>query len=261
MSYTYLLLENSEGVTTLTLNRPDKLNALNNEMMLEIRDALHRIKDDSATRVLVLRGAGKAFCTGADLSGFKAEEDEMEAINRRASLTMEVNAMFHKLGKPVIASVHRYALAGGCGLAMAADMVIAADDAVFGYPEIQRGFVAALVMTNLIRLVGRRNAFDLLITGRKIDAREALKMGMVNKVVPREELDKETMALAKELAALSPTAARMTKNLFYRVAEMNVNDALETARETNILMRLTGDFKKGVDEFVNKRSRDGGEGS
>ncbi|MGG1663690.1 enoyl-CoA hydratase/isomerase family protein [Brevibacillus sp. NRS-1366] len=251
--FEFLLMKTEDQITTITLNRPDKLNALNTGMMLELREAFTFAKEDHETKVVILNAAGKSFCSGADISEFKSDSNGSDAIRERGALSMEVYSMLHKIGKPVISSVQGYVLAGGCGLAMTGDLVIAADDAVFSYPEIQRGFVAALVMTNLTRLVGRRNAFDLLITGRRVHADEALKMGLVNLVVPREQLDESTIAMAKKIAGHSLGALQMTKNLFYRVTEMNAHDAMETSRDTNAMMRSTGDFTKGVNDFISKK--------
>jgi enoyl-CoA hydratase/carnithine racemase len=252
--YEFLLVGDQERVRTITLNRPDKLNALNSGMMNELKRALVQADTDEEIACVVLKGAGNAFSTGADIQEFKDRNDEA-AIRARAELTSEVHLLFRQIQVPVIAAVHQYAYAGGCGIALACDLVVAAEDAVFAYPEIQRGFVPAIVCANLIRIAGRRHAFDMLVTGRKIRAQEALAMNLVNQVVPRDQLDRVVSEMARQIAGYSRSALRMTKRLFYETAETDFESAIALARDMNIRMRQTSDFKKGVDTFLGEKRR------
>lgn len=245
-----LLKEQVGGVLKLTLNRPEKYNSLSNDLMEQLHDALIAFGEDDTQHACLLTGAGKNFCSGADIKQFGDPNAQTpEAIARRAQMTMETHGMVSRLKKPVITSVRGYALAGGCGVALSADLVIASENALFGYPECSRGFVPALVMVNLSKLVGRHRALELLLTGKKLPAAKALEWGLINEVVPDEELDGRAMELAQQLAALAPSAVARTKGLFYQVEEMPLLEGLETARAVNEAMRKTKDFAAGVQEF------------
>lgn len=246
-----ILLQRVEGeVLVLTLNRPDKYNALSNDLMSLLHDALIDFDKNDALKVCVLTGAGRNFCTGADIKQFgDAEAQTEEAIAKRAQISMEVNGMAANISKPLITSVRGYALAGGCGVALSADMVIASDNALFGYPEVKRGFVPALVMVNLSKLVGRHRALQMLLTGDRIPADKALEWGLINFVVPDEDLEEFTMKFAHELAEKSTTAVKMIKNLFYEASELSLNEGLQKAKAANEAMRKTKDFSEGVGKF------------
>ena len=170
----------------------------------------------------------------------------------RACLLKEVHSLFATIHKPIICSVRGYALAGGCGLAMAGDFVIASEKAVFGYPEVKRGIVPAFVLVNLSRLIGRRNAMMLLLTGKKISVQEALAAGMINEVVPEEKLEERTREFALELAELNPHTLASIKELYYRVLDMEFFKGLECGKDMNLLMRQTQEFLQGVAEFQGK---------
>jgi enoyl-CoA hydratase/carnithine racemase len=240
-------------VMIITLNRPEVYNALNTELMRQLKAALLESNNNPDINCVVLNGNGDAFCTGADIKEFSKQTNNTDAAVERAKLTKEVHTIIPKLHKPVIASVHSYVFAGGCGIALACDMVVAADNTLFSYPEITRGFVPAIVSPNLIRLTGRKKAFELLITGKKISAKEAYEMDLVNKVVPLAELKEETMKLADTISGYSQTALMMTKKLFYEVAEVHFDEAIEIAKNANVAMRQTEDFKKGVNSFMNRK--------
>lgn len=249
-----LLLKSVENkVGYLTLNRPKVYNALNTEIMRELKNGLTDLNIDHSVNCIVLKGAGDAFSTGADIKEFGSQKANKEKIEERAQLTMDIHKMISKLDKPVLASVHNYVFAGGCGIALACDLVIAADNAQFSYPEIKRGFVPAIVSPNLIRVLDRKRAFELLITGRKIKAKEALEWGMINIVVPLAELETRTKELAEQIASYSLNSLKITKNLFYEVAEGGFEEALETARNSNVKMRQTDAFKEGVEKFINRK--------
>ena len=250
MNEQVLLEEQSGSVLKLTLNRPEKYNSLSNDLMERLHDALIRFGKDETQRVCLITGKGKNFCSGADIKQFGDPNAQTpEAISYRAQMTMETHGMVSKLGKPVISSVRGYALAGGCGIALSADMVIASETALFGYPECKRGFVPALVLVNLTKLVGRHRALEMLLTGKKIGAMQALDWGLINEVVPDDQLDKRAMEVAQQLAELSPFAVANTKELFYRVEEMPLLEGLQFAKAVNEAMRKTKDFQSGVEDF------------
>ncbi|SHG04217.1 enoyl-CoA hydratase/isomerase family protein [Ornithinibacillus halophilus] len=248
----YINLSFKDKVQIITLNRPDKYNALNTAMLYELKKVITHADESPDINCIVLNGAGKAFCSGADIKEFADVKEDSSAVEERANLSKEIHLLMRQIKKPIIASVHNYVFAGGCGIALACDLVVAADNAKFSYPEVKRGFVPALVTSNLIRIAGPRNAFDLLITGRKVDAKEALSMNLVNHVVPAENLEYETMKLAKQIADQSQTALTMTKELFYQVSELEFEKAMNLGRQVNVRMRKTDDFHKGVEAFVNK---------
>ena len=206
-----LQVEIAEGVARVTLNRPEVRNALNAALLGELESALRRLEDDPSVRVIVLRGAGdRAFCAGADLKHVGDRGTTLQARESFGGLARILEAMA-RMRTPVIARVHGYALAGGCGLAAGSDIVIAADDAVFGLPEIKVGLLPLIVMAPILRAVGRKRGMLMILSGAPVSAREALEMGLVSRVVPRAELDAEVDALARTLAGYSPTALGLAK--------------------------------------------------
>jgi enoyl-CoA hydratase/carnithine racemase len=226
------------AVRVLTMNRPDKLNALNHALSQALYDALWAADTDDAVAAIVLIGAGRAFCAGADIAEFSALVPEHpKAVSARADLTMGLHLAVSKLSKPVIAAVRGYAMGGGCGLALACDLVIASDSAKFGYPEVKRGIVGAVVMPNLIRQVGRKAAFELVALGEPIGADRALTLGMINRVVPDDRLSDEALAIATTIASMSRDAMAATKRLFHRVADLPLEQGLQAGRDTNVMMR------------------------
>ncbi len=249
-----LLQERENGVLYLTLNRPERRNALSNALMEELLEALRAFDREEGDRVAVIRGAGEHFCSGADIKQFgDAAAQTPEAIAHRAVVTMSVHSVVSQIAKPIITSVRGYALAGGCGVALAADFVIASETAIFGYPEVTRGFVPALVTTNLTKLVGRRRALELVLAGRRLSAREALQWGLINEVTKDASLEEATRGFAEKLAGFSPSAVANTKGLFYRVADMPLLEGLQASRAANEAMRKTKDFSAGVAAFQAKK--------
>jgi enoyl-CoA hydratase/carnithine racemase len=237
-----LLIENKHAaggaVRVLTMNRPDKLNALNHALSQALYDALWATDRDDAVAAIVLTGAGRAFCAGADIAEFSTLVPEhSKAVRARADLTMGLHLAVSKLSKPVIAAVRGYAMGGGCGLALACDLVIASDGAKFGYPEVKRGIVGAVVMPNLIRQIGRKAAFELVALGEPIGADRALALGMINRVVPDDRLDDAALAIATTIATMSRDAMAATKRLFHRVADLPLEQGLQAGRDTNVMMR------------------------
>jgi enoyl-CoA hydratase/carnithine racemase len=231
-----LLVEDRGAVRILTMNRPEKRNALNNELTQGLLDALRAADADDSIGAIVLTGAGQGFCAGADLSEFKALQDP-QAADGRAELTMQLHLAFSKIRIPVVAAINGAAMGGGAGLAIAADMAVMAQSAKLGYPESKHGIVAAIVMANLVRQVGRKAAFELVSLGDPIDAARALQLGMVNRVVPYHEVLREAVWLAEKLTAVARPAMAETKRLFHEVADLPLATALERGRDTNKRMR------------------------
>ena len=233
-----LLIEHHGGVRVLTMNRPDKRNALNTALTQALLDALRAADADEGVACVELAGAGQGFSAGADLSEFKdLTPDKQHLVEARAKLTTELHAIFSQMKKPVLTAIQGAAMGGGAGLAVAADMAVMAESAKLGYPEVKHGIVAAIVMTNLTRQVGRKAAFELVSLGQPINAARALALGMVNRVVPDADLMQETLAIAEQLAAVSAQAMQATKQLFHEVAELPFGEAMERGRKTNQRMR------------------------
>lgn len=234
----WLLTETRGAVRILTLNRPDKLNALNGELTAALLAALDAADRDASVRALVLTGAGRAFCAGADTSEFSTfTADNPEAVAARADLTMRLHMAFPRLSKPIVAAARGHAAGGGAGLCLACDLVVASPTLKLGYPETKHNIVAALVMTGLVRQLGPKKAFELVSLGAPLSADQALALHLVNRVVPDEQLLDEAVALATQLAAVEPAAMRATKELFYRVAELPYDEAMRAGRDLNVKMR------------------------
>ena len=238
----FLLVEDRGAVRILTMNRPEKRNALNTALTQALLDGLRAADAADSVRAVVLAGAGKGFCAGADLSEFKdLTPEKQHLVDERAELTMQLHLVFSKMAKPVVTAVNGAAMGGGAGLAIAGDLAVMASSATIGYPETRHGIVAALVMANLVRQVGRKQAFELVSLGEPIDAAKALALGMVNRVVPDTELLSATLEIAEKLSAVSTPAMKATKQLFHEVAELPLEEALKRGREANQRMRA---FKK-----------------
>ena len=233
-----LLIENRGGVRVLTMNRPEKRNALNHALTEALLEGLRAAEADDGVRSIVLTGAGRAFCAGADLSEFKdLTPDKGHLVERRAELTMTLHGVFAQLSKPVVTAVNGAAMGGGAGLALAGDVALMASTATLGYPEVKHGIVAAVVMANLVRNVGRKAAFELVAAGEPVDAARACALGMVNRVTTPEQLLEEAVATAQKFAAVDRPAMAATKQLFYRVLDLPFAQALEEGRDVNKRMR------------------------
>lgn len=231
-----LLVENRAAVRVLTMNRPEKRNALNSELTQALLDALRAADGDESVGCVVLTGAGQGFCAGADLSEFKDLQVAVAAENR-AELTMQLHLAFSKIRVPVVTAINGHAMGGGAGLAIAGDLAVMAEGAKLGYPEPKHGIVAAIVMANLVRQVGRKAAFELVALGEPIDAHRALQLGMINRIAPLPDLMNEALSLAEKLAAIKRPAMAETKRLFHEVADLPLAAALERGRDTNKRMR------------------------
>jgi enoyl-CoA hydratase/carnithine racemase len=231
-----LLIENRGAVRILTMNRPEKRNALNADLTKALLENLREADRAEGVGCVVLTGAGQGFCAGADLTEFKGLQDP-RAAEERAELTMQLHLVFPKISRPIVAAINGAAMGGGAGLAIAADIAVMAASAKLGYPEARHGIVAAIVMANLVRQVGRKAAFELVALGEPIDAARALQLGMVNRVVPDPELFSQAMSFAEKLAAMTPAAWAKTTRLFHEVADLPLAAALERGRDTNRRMR------------------------
>ncbi|WP_409181288.1 enoyl-CoA hydratase/isomerase family protein [Amycolatopsis sp. VS8301801F10] len=233
-----LLTENHDAVRVLTLNRPDKLNALDTALTRALDIALAEAGRDPSVRAVVLTGAGRGFCAGADLNEFSSlTPDQPEAVLERAALTARLQTRMQRLPVPVVSAVRGAAVGGGAGLAIGADLVVAGSDLKFGYPELKHSIVPALVMTGLVRHLGRKLAFELVSTGRLLTAAEALSYGLVNQVVEPAEIVPAALAVAQRWAAVEPRALAAAKDLFYRVADLPTEAAMRAGQDVNALMR------------------------
>ncbi len=254
-----ILYETADGVARITLNRPDKRNALDDRTVVELKAALERAEEDAGIRVLLLRGAGKDFCAGADLGQLEriaAGAGTIENLEDAAGLG-DLFIRMRRANKPIVAAVHGHAFAGGAGLATACDLVVARDDAVFGYPEVHLGFVPAMVMALLRRAVGEKIAFELVARGDRIGAADALRLGLVNRVFPAASFDADADEYARELAARSPSAVRLIKRLLYGMDGASFEEAVARGAEVNVLARMTEDTRQGVARFLEQRQRRG----
>ncbi len=241
----------ADGVLTLMLDRPDKRNALSAALIDALHAALERADLDADARVVVLRGAGRDFCAGADLDELLASADLTLAENEAAA--RRLGALFTRmrsLPKPVVAVVQGRALAGGAGLVTACDLAVAAASAQLGYPEIQRGFVPAMVMTLLRRAVGEKVALDLVLTGRMLPAEEARAVGLLTRVVTDGELERELSAVVGALVAASASALALTKQLFYQLDDRALDDGIALGARVNALARQTPDFRAAIAHFL-----------
>ncbi len=248
-----LLTHLTDGVLTLTLNRPDKRNALDSGTIELLHSELARADLDSEVRVVAVRGAGKDFCAGADLAELLASADKSPDENEEDALNLgTIFTTIRELPKPVVAVTHGRTLAGGCGLATACDLVLAPASGQFGFPEIQRGFVPAMVMAMLRRVAGEKIAFDLAATGRIVAAEEALQIGLVSRVFSDEEYQESVDALLAQLSQASPTAMALTKGLFYQGDDMSFAEGVRLGARVNATARGTPDFKQAVAAFLNR---------
>lgn len=240
-------------VARITLNRPAKRNALNDVLVSGIKSALAQANGDDAVRVVVITGAGQDFCSGADLAALKkiSEASVTENLDDARSL-MELFAQIRHLSMPVVAAVRGRALAGGCGLATACDIVLASHTARFGYPEVKIGFVPAIVTAILRRNVSEKRAFELITRGGEISAEEAKDLGLVNQVFDDETFEAEVSSYLNGFARLSKSAIALTKTLLYQIDGMAFGEAVETGADVNTVARMTEDCRKGIEGFLSK---------
>ena len=253
-SYATILVSDEGAVRTITLNRPERRNAMTPDMQAELIEAMQEAAGSNC-RVVVFAGAGEAFCSGLDLSALRGMNDKSAAEHREdAERIAKLFRTLYELPMPTIAAVHGAAIAGGTGIATLCDFTVAAPAAKFGYTEVRIGFVPAVVSAFLVLQVGDKRARDLLLTGRLFDAGEALRMGLVSEMVAAEELQRRVGTLAETLARNSPSSLAMTKRLLANQNRSWLDGALALALEANAEARQTADFHEGVAAFLEKRT-------
>jgi enoyl-CoA hydratase len=249
-----VLYQVKNNVITITINRPAKRNALNSSVLVGLNECFDRAAHETEAGVIVLTGAGnKAFCAGGDLEqGLLGDKTFLEMHNEKSAVP-ELFIKMHRCPKPIIAAVKGHCLAGGVGLCLSCDIVIASEDAVFGQPEINIGVWPYMVTAVLIRNLGRKKAVELCLTGELISATAAEKIGMINKVVPGDKLEEEVENMARKLNASSPAVMGLGKRSFYQIADMDFGDALEYLKAQLTINSQLEDLKEGVAAFREKR--------
>lgn len=250
---TLLLRQDQEGICTLTLNRPQQFNALSDQLLAELQAALEGLAQDPSVRVVVLAAAGKAFCSGHDLKEMMAarkEADLADLFQRCARMMMSISA----LPQPVIARVHGVATAAGCQLVAQCDLAVAAAGARFATSGINLGLFCGTPSVPLVRNVGRKAAFEMLFTGEFVSAERAREIGLVNRVVPAEQLDDEVLKLARAIVAKTPVAVAAGKRLFYQQVEQGISGAYALAAQQMVCNMLSDDTAEGINAFFEKRA-------
>ncbi|RMG48653.1 MAG: enoyl-CoA hydratase/isomerase family protein [Acidobacteria bacterium] len=256
MMYQRLLYEIEDRLARITLNRPEKRNALDDLTLEELTEAFTRAGEDEAVKVIVLRGAGKDFCSGIDLSAlYRIREAPILENLKDATRLVDLFLTMRRLPKPIIALVRGRALAGGCGLATACDLVLASESAQFGYAEVKIGFVPAIVTAILRRQVSEKRAFELIVGGQVIGAREAERIGLINHVYPDEQFDERAAEFIQTLIQNSASAMALTKRLLYRIDGMSFEMAMQTGAEINTISRLTEDLQRGIERFLERKKK------
>jgi methylglutaconyl-CoA hydratase len=242
------------AVARITLNRPEKRNALNDELIGALKDSLALAAEDRQVRVVLLAASGIDFCSGADLAALDraAEQGVLDHLGTARELADVFLAMRHH-PNPIVAAVRGRAFAGGCGLATACDVILASESAQFGYPEVKIGFIPAMVMAILRRSVSEKRAFELLATGDPIGAAQAQHIGMINRVFPDAIFDASVESYVEALAAKSSSALSLTKNLLYHIDGMTFDAAIEAGAHANALARMTEDARRGIEKFAKKK--------
>ena len=252
-NYELVLYEVADGVATVTLNNPDKRNMLSGQMLAELVDAMKRVKADGEVRAVVLTGAGdKAFCAGADLGGFAADVSLIEK-HFASDLFIEYFKLMPSLGKPSLCAANGHVLAGGLGIALSCDLLIAKAGATFGTPEINIGAFPYMIMSIIYRNVPRKKVNEMMLLGERLSAEQAVEYGLANKVVPAEEFDTAVADWATELASKSPVLMRLGHDAMYRQQDMALDDALGFLRSQLSLTFSTEDIVEGVTAFFEKR--------
>ena len=253
--YRKILYELRDGVARITLNRPDKRNALDGEIVAELKAAFSASASDDACRVVLLTGAGTDFCSGADLANMdKTAQNSVLENMADARSTADLFLMMRNHPRPVIAAVRGRALAGGCGIATACDIILAAESAQFGYPEVNIGFVPAMVMAILRRSVSEKAALELVVTGEIVSASRAHDLGLVHRVFADAHFLAEVENYVEKLAAKSASAVMLSKRLLYNMDSMSFEAALQAGVEMNAIARQTEDCRKGIEKFLKKKT-------
>ena len=248
-----IITETADSILTITLNRPEKRNALNDALINDLKAALREADKDETLRAVLIKGAGKDFCSGADLSALqKISESDVLENHDDADNLRELFSVIRQVKVPVIAAVHGRALAGGCGLATACDLVLATESARFGYPEVKIGFVPAMVMAILRRNVSEKRAFALATQGFEFDAATAKSFGLINEVFAAEEFEVKLNDYVSVYKSVSRSAVVLSKRLLYQMDGLTYESALASGVDVNTIARLTEDCQTGIARFLNK---------
>ena len=251
MDYQHILVEKGP-ISTIILNRPERRNALNQQLLSEITEALYELDKEPATRVIILKGNGKGFCAGAELDSLIPSEDILQSRDKKMGICNLLTAM-GKIGKITIAQVHGFALAGGFGIAITADLTIMAENAVIGLPEIKRGLFPYNVMNPISRVMPRKRIIEMMFTGDNITTQQALEWGLANYIVPIEKLEKVTMELATKISRHSSSVISLGKESFYTMQDMDYFKAFNYLTDMLTITAASEDAQEGVKAFFEKR--------
>lgn len=253
--YRNVVLDFADGVATITLNRPEKRNALDGHTVAELKRAFLQCDGSDDARVIVLRGAGPDFCAGADLEQLERIATTADPLRNLADAE-ELGALFivmRRAAKPIIAAVHGHAIAGGAGLATACDLIVASASARFGYPEVHLGFVPAMVTALLRRAIGEKNCFELIALGGRFDAADASRLGLVARIFDDDNFHEQAAGFARDLAGRSASAVQLCKRLLYGIDGLSFEDAIGRGAEINAIARATPDCQAGVRAFLDRK--------
>src|SRR4030043_44480 len=251
MSFETIIIEKKEQIGTITLNRPQKFNTFNTQLAEELNVALRQLDEDAEVRVIIIKGSGKVFSTGIDVSEFHGKTPS--EYHKWLTPMDQMHLTIASIGKPVIAMVHGYAVANGAGLVAAADFAIMAEDAKLGTTAINVGLLCTGPIIPMSYGLGKKKTLEMLLSGDMIDAREAERLGLVNKVVPAEKLEEETFAFAQKLISKSPVAVRMGKNFYYQMIDMPFRQRFVLNSEMMTRLCTTEDALEGINAFIEKR--------
>lgn len=251
MSYETIILEKTENIGIITLNRPEHLNTFNVPLATELNQILLDLDKDDETRVIVIKGAGKGFCAGIDVGDLEGKSplEYYQWITLMEGWALTIS----QIGKPVIASAHNIAVANGIGIVASSDLAIAAEGTKFGATAVNVGLFCMGPAVPLSRNLGRKKALELVLTGDIIDADEAYRIGLINKVVPKDKLEEETMKMARKLAAKSPLAVQLGKRSFFEMSDLPYQKAFELANNHFAILCTLEDTHEGVKAFLEKR--------
>lgn len=248
-----LLKDLSEGVLTLTLNRNEKRNSLNVDLMVELVDTLRNARDDQDVKVIVIKGTGKGFCSGADLGNLDEMRTSPVVMRNHLKHYQDLLEELADAGKPTIAAVHGFAIAGGLGLAVSADVTFAAESSFFWIPEVTRGIWGMMITGPIARLIGTKKSLELMYSADRISAAEAERIGLVNRVIPDDKLEEEVDKFAKQLAKRSPLAVKLGREGMYACRDMEFHKSMDYLTDLVIILNCSEDAHEGSVAFLEKR--------
>src|SRR4030043_890390 len=251
MSFKTVLIEKKNKIGMITLNRPQKFNTFNTQMAEELNTALRQLDEDAEVRVIIIKGSGKAFSTGIDVSEFHGKTPS--EYHRWLTPMDQMHLTIASMGKPVIAMVHGYAVANGAGLMAASDFAIVAEGTQIGTTAINVGLLCTGPIIPMSYSLGKKKTLEMLLSGDMIDAKEAERLGLINKGVPAEKLEEETFAFARKLISKSPSALRMGKEFYYRMIDMDFRQRFALNRDVMTRLCTTEDALEGINAFIDKR--------